>query len=69
MAGGPSPQDILRRLAADFVAVTRRPETSAYLIGLGAEPVASSPEQFAQFIQAELKKWARVVQTTGIKVD
>jgi tripartite-type tricarboxylate transporter receptor subunit TctC len=34
-----------------------------------ADPIANSPEQFAAFIQAELKKWAKVVQASGARVE
>ncbi|KCB43226.1 tripartite tricarboxylate transporter family receptor [Bordetella hinzii 5132] len=35
----------------------------------GATPVASTPAELASFIQAELAKWAGVVQSVNIRVD
>ena len=35
----------------------------------GAEPVGSTPEQFAAFIQSEIDKWSRVVKSSGIHVE
>ncbi|MBI4190196.1 MAG: tripartite tricarboxylate transporter substrate binding protein [Betaproteobacteria bacterium] len=63
------PQDIIQKLNADFVRTIRIPEVSEKLIEVGAEPVANTPEQFKAFIQSELKKWAKVVQESGAKVD
>jgi hypothetical protein len=31
--------------------------------------VANTPAQYGAFVQAELKKWGKVVQATGVKVD
>jgi tripartite-type tricarboxylate transporter receptor subunit TctC len=33
----------------------------------GVDPLGGSPEEFARFIDAELKKWAGVVNEAGIK--
>ena len=39
------------------------------LATLGYEPVAGTPEQFAEDIQAELKSWAEVIKAAGIKTQ
>jgi tripartite-type tricarboxylate transporter receptor subunit TctC len=39
------------------------------LNGLGAEPAATTPEEFAKFIQSEIDKWALAVKLSGAKVD
>jgi tripartite-type tricarboxylate transporter receptor subunit TctC len=31
--------------------------------------VASTPEQFADYIRGEIAKWRKVVATAGIKID
>jgi tripartite-type tricarboxylate transporter receptor subunit TctC len=64
-----TPQDVIRRLNADFVRTIRIPEVTEKMVEAGADPVANSPEQFAAFIQAELKKWAKVVQASGARVE
>jgi tripartite-type tricarboxylate transporter receptor subunit TctC len=33
----------------------------------GAEPVASSPQQFAAFIKSESAKWSRVIKAAGLE--
>jgi tripartite-type tricarboxylate transporter receptor subunit TctC len=45
------------------------PEVREKLSSLGADPVGSTPEQFAAFIQAETKKWAKVIKDANVKVD
>jgi tripartite-type tricarboxylate transporter receptor subunit TctC len=39
------------------------------LLSGGAEPVGSSPEEFAGYIRSETAKWAKVVKDAGIPVD
>jgi tripartite-type tricarboxylate transporter receptor subunit TctC len=39
------------------------------LTGDGAEPVGSTPEQFAAFIRAEMAKWNKVIRAAGLKVE
>lgn len=39
------------------------------LTGDGAEPVGSTPEQFAAFIRAEIAKWNKVIKAAGITVE
>jgi tripartite-type tricarboxylate transporter receptor subunit TctC len=39
------------------------------MLALGADPVGSTPEAFAQFFRAELAKWAKVIKSAGARVD
>ena len=41
----------------------------ARLAPLGAEPVGSTPEQFAALIKEDIARWARVVKSSGISLD
>ncbi len=45
------------------------PDVREKMIALGAEPVASRPEDFAAYVKAEMPKWARVVKAVGARVD
>jgi len=69
LAPAGTPPDIVRKLNADFVHTIRIPEVSEKMVEAGAEPVANTPDQFAGFIRSELKKWAKVVQDSGARVD
>jgi tripartite-type tricarboxylate transporter receptor subunit TctC len=39
------------------------------LAGQGAEAISSTPEEFARKIRDDMKKWAKVVQTSGARPD
>ena len=64
-----TPADVIARLNAAFVAALNSPEAKTRFAALMAEPVASSPEQFAAFMKTELGKYEKVVKASGAKVD
>ncbi|SCK57542.1 Tripartite-type tricarboxylate transporter, receptor component TctC [Variovorax sp. HW608] len=45
------------------------PEMQKRLEAEGAIPVGNSPEQFAPFVQSEIKRWAKVVKFSGAKPE
>jgi tripartite-type tricarboxylate transporter receptor subunit TctC len=49
------------------VQIQKQPEVREKLKKMGADVVATTPEQFGQFITAESQKWAKVIQQAGIK--
>jgi tripartite-type tricarboxylate transporter receptor subunit TctC len=49
--------------------VIKLPEITQRLQKLGLEPIGSSRQAFAAFINAELVKWARIAKASGAKVE
>jgi len=45
------------------------PEAARKLASLGFDTVDSTPEEFSNRIQTEIPKWAKVIQTAGIKAQ
>jgi tripartite-type tricarboxylate transporter receptor subunit TctC len=66
-AGTPDP--VIRKLNAAIRAALEDPELVAALRARGAEPVPGSPEVFARHIAESTVKWAKVVQSSGARVD
>ena len=63
-AGTPRPIiDKLNRVLMTFIS---RPETQDKMNALAISPWTSTPDELAQFIPAEIKKWAQVVKDAGI---
>ena len=64
-----TPPDIVKRLNTEIVKIINMPDVREKLVGLGAEPVGNSPDEFAALVKTEVVKWADVVKTVGRKVD
>ncbi|HWP13360.1 MAG TPA: tripartite tricarboxylate transporter substrate binding protein [Ramlibacter sp.] len=64
-----TPRDVVAKLNQAFVAALQAPEARTRFAGLMAEPVPSTPEEFASFMKAELTKYEKVVKLSGAKVD
>jgi tripartite-type tricarboxylate transporter receptor subunit TctC len=47
----------------------RETEVRDRLAALGYEVIAQSPQQMAQLIRTETKKWAKVIQESGARPD
>jgi tripartite-type tricarboxylate transporter receptor subunit TctC len=69
LAPAGTPRDIVARLNTEVVRVLRIPEVRDQLTSQGADIVGNSPEQFAAWIRAEVRKWAEVVKVSGAKID
>ncbi len=69
LAPAGTPPATLTRLHSEIVKVVKLPEVAERWAALGAEPLTSTPEEFAAFIKNDLSKWAKVVRDSGAKVD
>jgi len=63
------PRRVVTRLQAESAHVLASPAMRNLLAANGAEPVVSSPAEFAAFVQAQIAKWSKVEQAAGIKPD
>ncbi len=63
------PADVKNAIHGAMMTALKDPETAKKLTDPGFEIVASSPEEFAQFLQAELAKWKKVIEVGKITLD
>ena len=45
------------------------PEVKSYMANASIDAIGSTPAEFGTFFRAERDTWARVIQTTGAKLD
>ncbi|MCP3019352.1 tripartite tricarboxylate transporter substrate binding protein [Cupriavidus basilensis] len=64
-----TPKEIVDRLNHEIVAILKTDDMKAKLARIGAQPAPTTPEQFGQLVQRELKKYAQIVKVSGAKVD
>jgi tripartite-type tricarboxylate transporter receptor subunit TctC len=63
------PREIVNRIAEDVARILKHPEMREKFIQQGADPVGSTPEEFAAYIREETVKWAPLVKASGAKAD
>jgi tripartite-type tricarboxylate transporter receptor subunit TctC len=66
LAPAGTPRDIAGKVQADVAGALRVPAVHSRLSSEGAEPVGSTPDQFAKFLAAEIRKWSTVVRDAKV---
>jgi tripartite-type tricarboxylate transporter receptor subunit TctC len=61
--------EIVVKLSREIQAATNDPATRQKLVGLGVDPIGSSPDVFSKFVQTEMSRWAALVKSNKITVD
>jgi tripartite-type tricarboxylate transporter receptor subunit TctC len=64
-----TPRDIIGKVHAEVTESMKLPNVKALMTELGAEPVGSSPEQFGEFVRAEIAKFRNIAKQANIRVD
>jgi tripartite-type tricarboxylate transporter receptor subunit TctC len=64
-----TPAPVLARIQQEIARLVRTPEFAERFAALGADAVASTPEEFAAFTRAEYEKFARLVKAAGIQPE
>ncbi|MEG0555944.1 MAG: tripartite tricarboxylate transporter substrate-binding protein [Comamonas sp.] len=69
MAPAGTPRSVIDKLNHAVLKALAMPELQKRMIEMGSEPAGTTPEQFAQFIQVETKKWSALVKSTGAVIE
>lgn len=62
-----TPRPIIDKINTVLTAFMQRPDVQERLNALAITPVTSTPDELAQYIPAEIKKWAQVIKDAGIE--
>jgi tripartite-type tricarboxylate transporter receptor subunit TctC len=68
LAPAGTPRDIINRLNATWLKSAALPDTVDKMRKAGFEPLTSTPEQLAEFINTETVRWAQVIKDAKISV-
>ena len=64
-----TPRDVVTKLNDATVRALRSADVRERMTQIGFDVVAGTPEEFGQFMKAEVDRWTRVVERGGIKPD
>ena len=64
-----TPAPIVERLNREIVAALKDPATVARLRSVYMDPVGNTPQEFAAFMQDELRRWTPVIRRAGVTID
>jgi len=69
LAPAGTPRPVIDRVHRESVRALQSADVKDRLQADGADPVASTPEEFAAFLRSETAKWAKVVKAVGIQPE
>jgi tripartite-type tricarboxylate transporter receptor subunit TctC len=69
LAPAGTPKPIVAQLSAESARIIKLPDVSKRVSELGADPVGSTPEQFAELIKTEIAKWAKVIKDANVELQ
>jgi tripartite-type tricarboxylate transporter receptor subunit TctC len=64
-----TPMQYVTRMNREIGKILADPEVKTKLTSQGSLPGGGTPEEFAAYIKSEKEKWARVVETAGIRIE
>jgi tripartite-type tricarboxylate transporter receptor subunit TctC len=69
LAPARTPSAIIDKLNREVASIMTQPDFRKRMVAQGNEVIASTPAEFARFLQAEIAKWRTAVATAGASVD
>jgi tripartite-type tricarboxylate transporter receptor subunit TctC len=69
VAPAQTPRAVIEKVKTAAHAALDSPDVQAQLRAQGFDVIKAGPEGFARYIRSETEKWAKVIQTAGIKAE
>jgi tripartite-type tricarboxylate transporter receptor subunit TctC len=69
MVPAATPKPIVDRLNAEILKALQHPDVKAKLAAQGAEPLGSTPAEYAAYVKKEIARWGSVVKASGVTIE
>ena len=69
LAPAATPKPIIDKLHNEIVKVLRSPDVVERFTQNGVQAIANTPAEFAAIVKADVAKWAKVIQSAGIRPE
>ena len=69
LAPAGTPREVVQRLSQEAQKAVNAADIRERFNQIGIEPVGGTPEQAAKFLDDEIVKWAKVINTAGVKAE
>jgi tripartite-type tricarboxylate transporter receptor subunit TctC len=64
-----TPAAIVNKISAEIASAIKLPDVREFMAREGAEPVGSTPQQFAAFFKEEIDRYATVIRKANIRLE
>ena len=64
-----TPAAIVNKLSAELASAIQLADVREFMTREGAEPVGSTPQQFAAFFKSEIDRYAQVIRAANIRLE
>ena len=64
-----TPASIVNKISAEIASAIKSPDVRDFMAKEGAEPVGSTPQEFATFFKGEVDRYAAVIKAANIKTE
>jgi tripartite-type tricarboxylate transporter receptor subunit TctC len=69
LAKAGTPSDVIARLNEATNKALAKPRVRDAILKMAAEPAGGTPQEFGQFLRAQIAYWGKVVKESGIKIE
>ena len=64
-----TPAAIVNKISSEIAAAIKTPDAREFMAREGAEPVGSTPQEFAAFFRKEVDRYAKVIRAANIRME
>lgn len=64
-----TPPAVIEKLNAEILRALKQKDVLDRMLGLGYEPVGTSPQEFDALVRADIARWAKVIRESDIHAD